>query len=490
MALAASPSRPPDAGPPGPAGATRARPGAPGRPLDAGALVETSNAALATLATSLDVSCLTGPDAASLYRSLCAGSRRVVALKALLASRIESSGWFRDAGFSSVPSLLASLEGTTDGEARRTLEAGRALATLPGVEEAARDGLLSAPKLAEVTQVASDHPEAEGELLNGIGSRSLPEVRRRSREVRNRHPEAEARRRVARMWHRRFFAHHVDAEGAFCFRGRDTPERGAALLAALGAEVDALEAEERPGADPEGPTPDPVPGARGTCSPGARRADALYGLVTGTGITTGARPAGGDGPAGPEGSTTPGEGTTTPRPPRCGTGTRPPATVLVRVDLAALRRGEVHPGEICEAAGVGPLPVPMARDLVDDALLRLIFHEADDIRAVVHHTRTINATLRTALEARDPTCVVPGCTMARTLEIDHVVPFVEGGPTSLENLARLCRHHHMAKTYEGWTLTRHDPGGGKAPTWSFRPPPPFGEEPDEDDDEGEGPRRE
>jgi 5-methylcytosine-specific restriction endonuclease McrA len=158
---------------------------------------------------------------------------------------------------------------------------------------------------------------------------------------------------------------------------------------------------------------------------------------------------------------------------------RPPAcSVVVRVDLAALLRGEAEEGERCEIDGQGPIPVSMARSLTNDAYLRLVFHRAGDIKAISHLGRTINATLRTALVYRDRTCVVPGCHVPYGLEIDHVVPMAEGGPTKLENLALLCHHHHFLKTFEGWTLTNtgHDDQG--SPTWSFTPQAPFGQEPD------------
>jgi hypothetical protein len=48
---------------------------------------------------------------------------------------------------------------------------------------------------------------------------------------------------------------------------------------------------------------------------------------------------------------------------------------------------------------------------------------------------------------------VPGCSATRNLEIDHrLVPFAEGGPTELANLARLCHHHHFLKTHDGYCL--------------------------------------
>jgi hypothetical protein len=160
--------------------------------------------------------------------------------------------------------------------------------------------------------------------------------------------------------------------------------------------------------------------------------------------------------------------------------------VVVRVDLAALLRGHAEDGELCEIDNQGPIPVPMARDLANDSFLRLVFHHAGDIRAVSHLGRTINRCLRTALVHRDTTCVVPGCGVSLGLEIDHLVPFAEGGPTELDNLALLCHHHHFLKTYEGWVLTRtgtHDTG---RPRWRFAPQPPFGQEPGLGIDTAEG----
>ncbi len=155
----------------------------------------------------------------------------------------------------------------------------------------------------------------------------------------------------------------------------------------------------------------------------------------------------------------------------------PPATVVVRVDIEALRRGMAERGEICEVDGLGPVPVAMARDLANDSFLALCFHRAGDIRAISHLGRTVNRTLRTALVERDRVCVVPDCHVRTWLEMDHVVPFTEGGPTELDNLALLCHHHHFLKTYEGWILRRRDGTGGRGPQWTFEPQPPFGQEP-------------
>ena len=78
--------------------------------------------------------------------------------------------------------------------------------------------------------------------------------------------------------------------------------------------------------------------------------------------------------------------------------------------------------------------------------------DGDDITAVSSPKRTIPTKLRRALEARYPTCAVSTCANDQFLEIDHVVPLEEHGRTELENLWRLCSHHHRLKTYEGWKV--------------------------------------
>jgi len=82
--------------------------------------------------------------------------------------------------------------------------------------------------------------------------------------------------------------------------------------------------------------------------------------------------------------------------------------------------------------------------------------------------------------------VVPGCGVSFGLEIDHLVPYAEGGPTTLDNLALLCHHHHYLKTYEGWTLTMVTTEGKGPPSWRFQPLAPFGQEPDLGIDTPEG----
>jgi hypothetical protein len=144
----------------------------------------------------------------------------------------------------------------------------------------------------------------------------------------------------------------------------------------------------------------------------------------------------------------------------------PRAMVHVRVDHAALIRGRTKGQETCEIPGIGPIPVATARALASDSILSAVLTEGADVTAVAHLGRTIPARLRTALVARDTECAVPGCHNRHRLEIDHIEPFAEGGPTSLDNLVRLCRHHHHMKTNLGFRLIGK-PGGWR---WIGRMP--------------------
>src|SRR5205085_52180 len=101
----------------------------------------------------------------------------------------------------------------------------------------------------------------------------------------------------------------------------------------------------------------------------------------------------------------------------------PPATgpahmVHVVVDYEALMRGHTVAGERCEIPGIGPIPVSLARQMSDDAFLKVLLTRGVDIVAVAHGGQTIPAHLRTALEIRDPKCIVPRCEVRRGLEID------------------------------------------------------------------------
>lgn len=51
------------------------------------------------------------------------------------------------------------------------------------------------------------------------------------------------------------------------------------------------------------------------------------------------------------------------------------------------------------------------------------------------------------VRGRDGGCIYPGCTRpAQACQLDHRIPFDDGGPTTASNLFCLCQHHHNLKT--------------------------------------------
>ncbi len=98
-----------------------------------------------------------------------------------------------------------------------------------------------------------------------------------------------------------------------------------------------------------------------------------------------------------------------------------------------------------------------------------------------------SAELDRLVRARDGGCRFPGCTIGvRHVDLDHVIPYdhddpERGGPTTLANLACLCRRHHRIKQRPGWSVVLHpdatmtwtDPTGRTRTTWpqDHRPPP-------------------
>jgi hypothetical protein len=488
----------------------------------------------------LDPDRLTGEDASALYAQFAGLERIAVGAKTLLAPRVENSGVWKEGGHKDAAGHLAALEGVSPGQARGTLVNGRRLGELPATEQAVREGTLSAPKVSELCGAAILDPDRESELLAGAADQPLTEVKERCQRSRATSARRDPMATQRRIRNERFFIWWTDADGAFCFKGRDTADRGARILNHLRHAADLLEKEHRArvrqeaGANSAATTGSSStnassgpggPDGTGTLTQKALWADAFFAVVTqqtmgvpvpepgvavpepatGTGAaapstaapdTDEATGAGADADADAAGSaraatgkerdpgSTPPPASTPndPRPPPTGDAlsviTRPPdSTVVVLVDIEAWRRGRTEPGECCEITGQGPIPVPMARDLANDSFLSVLFHQAGDIRAVSHLGRTINAKLRTALLYRDRTCVVPGCGVSSGLEIDHVREFHLGGPTELDNLALLCHHHHQLKTYQGWVLTRLGVDQEGRTRWRFEPEPPFGQEP-------------
>jgi len=59
-----------------------------------------------------------------------------------------------------------------------------------------------------------------------------------------------------------------------------------------------------------------------------------------------------------------------------------------------------------------------------------------------------------ALRSRDHGCRFPGCTHDRFVDAHHIRHWANGGETSLDNLALLCRRHHRLVHEGGFGVER------------------------------------
>ena len=390
-----------------------------------------------------------GSDVAGLVGEFARGKKLCAAGETLSAHRADECRAHLRTGHRTAAEWLTSVTGASPGEAVDQLKLGQALSDQPAVEEALRKGALTPSRATLVSEAAKVNPAQEADLVRGAERDTFRQLRERCLKA-----KAEGRSREGAERHRR--ALHAqrrcrtftDTDGAFRLDALFAPEDGARMKAALEAQADRFFDRARHQGCFE--TPD------------AYRADALLALVTGSGILTPkGRPK--DRPKGrPKDRTDPAAPGATEGPERT---PDPKATLFVQVGLTTLRRGQLQAGECCEIPGVGPVPVEYVRGLLGTALVELLITDGVDVSTVYSAGRHIPRRVYSALVERDPTCVVPGCDARLGLENDHwVVEFAQGGLASMDNIARVCRHHHRLRTHRGFQLLG---GPGK---WRWVPP--------------------
>ncbi|MFJ2552072.1 DUF222 domain-containing protein [Microbacterium sp. NPDC087591] len=147
--------------------------------------------------------------------------------------------------------------------------------------------------------------------------------------------------------------------------------------------------------------------------------------------------------------------------------TIPVMTMFGRDDVAA------------ELDGCVPIDIDTARRLVGAASGwdRVLTDPVDGSVLAVDRYRP-SAHLRRHLRARDQRCRFPGCGRSPSeSDIDHTHDAALGGATREENLAHLCRRHHMLKHHTPWHVERLDGGvlswtSPAGRTYVDRPQPP------------------
>jgi 5-methylcytosine-specific restriction endonuclease McrA len=354
-----------------------------------------------------------GDEIAELSAHLDAATARLLDLIREFDAR---GGW--NTGFNSCAAWLSWRVGLDLGAARERVRVARALGTLPRLAQALARGELSYSKVRALTRVAT--PETEARLL-GVGRAGTADhVERIVRGWRRVDRIAETRETALRHKSRALRVYQ-DEDGMVIIRGRLAPEVGALLVQALAAAREALYQRRHAKAADAGDVSAETPPME------QQQADALA-LVAETALHHGIDPGA-------------------------------PAEryqVVVHVDAPVLADPDA-PGQSVLEDGAH-VSAETSQRLACDASRVVMRHDADGrVLEVGARTRTIPPALRRALHHRDRGCRFPGCGV-RFGQGHHIRHWAHGGPTTLSNLALLCRRHHRAVHEEGYRLDRQPDG--------------------------------
>jgi hypothetical protein len=108
-------------------------------------------------------------------------------------------------------------------------------------------------------------------------------------------------------------------------------------------------------------------------------------------------------------------------------------------------RGSVR---ISEMGADGLIPPELVEQLAASAKLVPLVHPGC---AQPESGYVPSKALADFVRCRDLTCRWPGCDRpAADCDLDHTIPYADGGPTHASNLKCYCRTHHLVKTFWGW----------------------------------------
>jgi hypothetical protein len=416
----------------------------------------------------------------------------------LAARRVAQTSLWAHHGHRSAAHWLAATTGVSVGEALRLLETAEVAESVPATMDALKNGELSIPKARATGKAEAADPDAGAELVERAASEgvTVKEIETDAARIVHAASGETETQRAEKIRRNRSFRVGSNGDGSSWFHGIGPTTDIARLEAVLKPILDDIFQDARQDGRREPVdaytfdalmtlTDRGVLGGRHAGTSGGGDSDA--GAGSGPDADT---PGGGErdavGGAGQSSGDT-----------RAG-GRHGHAKVIVRADLAALDRGHIEPGEVCEIAGHGPVPVADVWKMIDGgAFIAGIVTHGTDIVALRHLGRRPTALQRTVLQRTvlqwetAGTCAVEGCTNSTRIEIDHVDPWADTRITDIDQLAGICVHCHRRKTHEGFTLgprlptgkrRLHPPGAppGQSPrvgTGSTDAPPPDSAEP-------------
>jgi hypothetical protein len=296
---------------------------------------------------------------------------------------------------------------------------------LPAISSAFESGQLSFSKVRALSRIADDANETQ--LLELAHHATAAQVEKLVRAYRSVTGRAEREQALANQAARELNYYHDD-DGCLVIRARLPAEEGAVVLQAINAAMDAQCKEEHEDAADDVTAVTSVNENRFA----QRRADALTTMAE-----TALRHDYGD-RLGPQPSAE-----------------RYQANryqVIVHVTAETLAAGEDGRSEL--ECGQHLAPDTARRIACDSSLLRITDDAAGNPLDIGRKTRAVPPAMQRALRSRDGGCCFPGCTHDRFVDAHHIRHWANGGETSLDNLALLCRRHHRLVHEGGFGVER------------------------------------
>lgn len=423
--------------------------------------------AVAAFLESFDPQLVSATEAAQIVDVLATVEHLASAGIAQAANRVAATDVWRRDGATSAAAWLAARTGSTNGDAVELLKVGRAVEDAPDTLDALRKGTVSTSQAAPIAEVEKVAPEKAAPLLEKATSTptSVPEIRQEAAQIINAASgETDADKRC--RWHdKRHLRSGTTFDGMGWGRWELPPLEHAEVMAFVSERAERLFQQARTEGRHEPPE--------------AYAADALVQLVDharrGPGLGTTSDPSPGDEDAAE----------------KIGAGGVDDhweaAKVIVKVDLGALLRGELLPGELCEIPGQGPIAVDDAWRMIEGgAFVAAVLTEGTAIERLHHFGRRPTALQRSGLEwYHGLQCSIDGCTSNARLEADHVAEWASTGVTDLRDLALVCGLHHDLKTHQGFRFSEPLANGKRR----LIPPEGAGPPPDHPPPSHEAPRR-
>jgi hypothetical protein len=294
--------------------------------------------------------------------------------------------------------------------AQEQVRVARALEQYPAVAEAFCRGELSYSKVRAMTRVVT--PATEAQLLEWAAHATAAQLERivaGQRRVR--------RTEATEVHAARHFTAIFDDDGSLVGTFRLDPDEGAAFRAALTLGKDVLRAErsaERPdekrsaGRSGDDCSPEPIRPAVSNADALALMVETMLGADHARSISRHER-----------------------------------TLVMVHLDPATAE-AHLHDGPTLDPA--------TARRISCDTPVCAVLRKGLEVLDLGRTQRLPNRAQRRALMARDGGCRFPGCNERRYVEAHHVLHWIDGGRTDLDNLVLLCWRHHHAVHEGGYRM--------------------------------------